>query len=1033
MREKAIEKAGKIKILGCIALMIMVAVALAFPCNAPIGSKAEEIVIEGSDISSRYVIGETFVMPKNVTLKKGGKSYGASVMLSDPKGRGYVSETVTLAQAGKYSLEYRALDDGGKLLAATETFDCYDTLYSVSGKSTAGYSTVETYDPKNGLDAVDVNESGVLLSLLSGDTFTLNKPIEVSALTESNAAIDLFVLPEAMCTPDAGQIDVTLTDVADSSNKVTVSVKKVAAKETGAVWAERSSYISAGATGQLSSGLESMADGTFKYEGGNYKLHKGDEYGAPVTFALPGGWYDPNTQKYTVRVGSESLRIAFDSATNRVYANGTLVIDLDDAQIFGADVWSGFKGKQVILSLGCSSYNSTAANIMITRLAGAETDKNEFFDTTAPEVTVDADDTAKMPDAKVGVPYPVGSATAVDNLDGAVEVYTHVWYNYGSPQATLENVTDGTFTPRFAGEYTIEYSAYDKEGNVGRVCLAVTARDNIDELTITLSAHATSGKAGEEITVAEPVFGGGTGRIICNVRAVLKSDSSVSYTVGESGKFVPLYAGTYVVEYTASDYVFTARESYELEVAAATEAYMDDNGVLPRYIIAGAKYVLPEKYGYTFTDGKPVESLCTVSVDNGTVTNGVLTVTGAESVTVTYSLGGVNKSFPAIPVIDVGYGKKGEFRPQDYFLHDGFDVVPNSSDIAYVMRSASAEKATLPFINAVQAKQFLLQFAVNASESNFGSLTVLLSDSADASVCQKLTYRGNRLTLNDGASYVLPSSPFGSSDGFEISYTESTNELRFTQSLGLYPQTDASGNAFAGFPSGKVYVTIILDEISQGEKAGIRIKTINNQVFGATLVSSGEYMPPQILYTARKGERTVGDSVTLSSAFAASVLDPYVEYSLSVLLGGNPVADVNGLTLREVDPTREYTVKFDEFGSYRITYSVRDGSGKTVTSGHQYIIRVGDVLPPEITIGSAQTSGKRGDTVTVATVSVSDDTSAQDKIKVVTYLQAPSGKITNITGQSTFVASSAGTYTVHYRAEDEGGNISIASYSITIE
>lgn len=1025
---KSIHKTGLFALVAVISALLC---ALAFTGAAGFDTKAEGLVIEGSEISSRYVVGDTFVLPKGVTLKKDGKSYDASVVLRDPKGRGYAGESLTLTEAGRYVLDYRALDDRGKLLAASESFECCNTLYSVTGKSSAAYASVETYDPKNCLDPIDINARGVLLSLQSGDTFTLNKPIDLSSLTESNSAIEFFVLPESMCTPDAAQINVTLTDVADSANKVTVAVKKVSAKETGAVWAERSSYVSAGAAGQLSSGLESRADGTFKYEGGNYKLHKGDEYGTPVTFALPGGWIDPVTQKYTVRVGSDSMRIAFDDAENRVYANGALVVDLDDARIFGADVWRGFTGKQVLLSLSCSSYNVAAANIMITRLCDADITDDKFFDKTAPEITVDIEG-SRLPDAKVGAAYPVSAATAIDNLDGAVEVYTHVWFNYGSPQATLENVENGKFTPRFAGEYTIEYAAYDKEGNKGSVCLSVTARENIDALTISLSGNTEGGKAGTEITVAQPRFDGGSGTVVCKVRAVLNSDSSVVYEIGENGKFVPLYAGKYTVEYTAYDYVFTASKSYETEVSPATEAYIDDGAVLPRYIIAGAKYRLPEKYGYTFSDGKPVKSLCTVGADKGTVTDGVLTVTDADSVVVTYSLGGTKKSFPAIPVIDVGYGKKGEFKPQDYFLHDGFTVTADQSDIAYVMQSAADESASLPFINALQAKQLLLRIGINAGENNFGALTVTLTDSADPAVTQKLTYRGNKMTLNDGKSYVLPSSPFGSSDGLEISYTESTNELRYAQSLGLYPQTDASGKAFAGFPSGKVYVTFVLEEIEPGKTAGLRIKAINNQMFGSTLVTSGEYMAPQILYAARKGERTVGDSVTLSEAFAASVLDPYVECSLSVLLGGNPIADTDGLTLRNVDPARTYTIEFGEFGNYRITYSVRDGSGKTVTSGHQYIIKVGDVLPPVITLGSAQTSGKRGDTIAVAAASVTDDNTAAESITVQTYLQAPSGKITNITGASTFTASTSGTYTVHYRAADESGNVSIVSYRVTV-
>lgn len=1031
----------------CVLLAAVFAVAAAvfvlLRTAETVREAAAEITIIGSDIGDSYTVGDTFTMPSGVRLSDGENSYEASAVLKSPSGNGYSQESVVLSEAGKYSVEYRATDESGNLLAASESFLCSDALYGVSStRSTASYETIDTYTPGvGGLAAVEVGQSGVHAALSSGDTLSFNQPIDLSDLTADSTLIDFFVLPETMCTADATQIDIVLTDLYDPSNTVTISVKKVEAKEAGAVWAERYSYIAAGASSQLSTGLESDSDGTFQYEGGRYNLHQGNSYGAAVTFSLPGGWLDNSTQEYTVRVGQESLRLSYDSETKRIYANNTFVVDLDDSQIFGANVWSGFSSDQVLLSMKCSSYNTTLANIVVTDVCGMDLSENAFSDVTAPVITVDAEDPDNMPPAKTNTAYPVNSATAVDNLDGETEVNVHVWYNYGTQQAVLVRSDDGCFTPTLEGVYTIEYTSSDKEGNTARVALSVTASSDLQPLDIQLSDAEVSGTAGQAFTIAEPSFAGGSGTVTWSARAVLASDPSVVYEIGEDLTFVPLYEGLYTIEYEAADYIFTDTASYSVTIAPATGPYIEDDIVLPAYFIAGAKYELPEKYGYTFENGEPVEMLCSISVSSGTIDeDNIFTVTSATSVTITYSLD-EEEIYRTIPVIGVGYGETdGGFMPQNYFIHDGFTAVVNNSDIQYTISGSSSYvedgSASLSFINAIQAKDLLLQFTVGAEESGYEQLTIWLTDSENSDIALKLTFintgGSSNFLLNDTDLYTGLSSVFGStSSGFSVSYTESSNLLNYTSSLGVYPQYDYYGNAFNGFPSGKVYLTFELEGIDGSSVAGIRIGTINNQGFGTSLAEEGDLRAPEVIFTRITGERTVGDTVTLPAAFAADVLDPYVDCTLTVYYNNQPVSDVNGLLLQNVDPTVEYTILLSEFGSYRIAYTVSDGNGNTLTSGHQYVINVNDVQPPEVVIGSYSSNVSVGSSVTAAEVTLSDDNTDPAEIILRIYLYAPDGTVTNITESGSFTAETSGIYKVYYHATDAAGNVNIVGYSIT--
>ena len=73
-----------------------------------------------------------------------------------------------------------------------------------------------------------------------------------------------------------------------------------------------------------------------------------------------------------------------------------------------------------------------------------------------------------------------------------------------------------------------------------------------------------------------------------------------------------------------------------------------------------------------------------------------------------------------------------------------------------------------------------------------------------------------------------------------------------------------------------------------------------------------------------------------------------------------------------------------------------------------------------------------GDTVTVATYTVSDDVSKNEKLKSWVCVFYPSGIIRQVANGGTFYAEEKGTYTVLYSAFDETGNHTTFSYTVNV-
>ena len=360
------------------------------------------------EVAERYMLGDVLKLTDSQMVVD-GTSYSAKYILHYPSGLAYAGTEAVLNETGKYSLEYKSIVDG-VVKTVEKDFIVVDELYSVVGKVSSAYYGKH---PKYAQD-----KTGIVASIANGEKLEYNRTIDLTGKTSKDSIVKIAVTPETPGVSDAEHIVFKFTDLYDPDNYVTVTAKKVQAAQAGASWAETASYVTANGAGQLPIGLEATSSGETVWEGGTYKLHRNNAYGASVKFSIPGTPNHPAIAE--ADVGSELLSVSFDYDQRRVYVNNTIVVDLDDPTFYGSVRWNGFTTGECTMSISGANYNASTMNLIITEVDGVtDFEENVLLDTEAPEITLE---TENVPDAVVGKPFAIPKATGYDKVDKEVAV-----------------------------------------------------------------------------------------------------------------------------------------------------------------------------------------------------------------------------------------------------------------------------------------------------------------------------------------------------------------------------------------------------------------------------------------------------------------------------------------------------------------------------------------------------------------------------------------------------------------------------------
>lgn len=992
-------KKGKV-IVGILLTCISIAFIGSF---MRFNTSAEEAKIVGCDIETSYKRGDEFEMPDGKVSYKGTEKDAEQKYIVFPSGKANVNEKVILSEDGKYEIVFQAEIDG-VTVSAKESFIVNKSVLSVNSADSSAH----------------IEDGKIHVDLAINDIFTYNEALDLSTATKDVPLINMNFTPYKVGTPDAKYVMIRFTDLYDENNYFTIRMIN-----HGGEWASGVTYLSVGAANQPQVGVENVGDDPTQN-----KVYTDVDFGAAVYFSTSGL---PNSEQDT------QLKIYFDYAEKafyvdrEIYSGGQnrMIVDLDNKEHFGTELWDGFTTGEVKMSIYAENYQAASCNFSISTINGS----SQFEDTgdqEGPIVLVDTEyELDKLPTALVGKPYTLFQSNAVDVYDGDVETVASVYYKYYSEDPMKISVNDGQFTPTKEGTYVIEYSATDCTGNVGTKCINVKAEKG-NGLQIQLKGTATETNTGVPVKVFSDLkYKTPSGNTDYSVVAVNKSSGEEVQINKKTLEFLPMSDGEWEITVTVQDYVSTVQETFSVNANHTTQPQVYDTVALPKYFIKDATYNMPKLLGYDFSSGVGIATDMDILVkEKGSkevaIDNGQYTPSKTGKAEIIYRLtvdGKVCEKVYTVSVVEVGYA--GDLDISKYFVASKGNVTAESTttNIVYNMKA----DAMLEFVNLVQVKNLTFAFQVGKKNA-YEKVNVYLTDAMtgkQVKISYQNTKAGAVFSVNDGPTLGLQSSFDGADRNFSLAYNNDTHTVEASANAVFDIDKYLDGSEFKGFTDSIALFAIEAEGVSGASQ--LILKNLNAHTLNNTRV---DRFAPVALLKTNSGDRGVGEKIELKIPFVYDTLDPIATIALEVTdPNGSYIKDEEGVVLDGTqNPFQDYTIRLDAFGDYTIKYVYTDGKGRS--DEYVYAITSKDITGPMLTLKKHKESAKEGATVKVAETETKDDVTKECNVAV--YVFNPEGVFVEVK-DGKFEALMTGTYTVRYMACDESGNYAFASYEVDVK
>ena len=535
------------------------------------------------------------------------------------------------------------------------------------------------------------------------------------------------------------------------------------------------------------------------------------------------------------------------------------------------------------------------------------------------------------------------------------------------------------------------------------------------------------------INVNEIAIKNAIGETSVSAKAVLKSNPEISYPIVK-GAFTPLYAGTYDVIYSISDYNEKAESSYSVEVKAHDNIVWQTKLELGTYYLANFDYTLPDVKAFTFGDGTPKEVAITVTAtdsakDKVELENRAFKPQTSGEYTITYKAENAGKTISQTAIttcVDVGVGEK--LRVEDYFIGENIQKSLTGNAVILITKTNTSVR----FINPICSRTVSMDLSVvKESGDHFDSFDVVLTDATDATKSITMNFAKNgtdngTFSVSGGRS-IKTSEDFYSNGTlvFKFDNIARTAQLGVNQAIAITKTDD--GENFEGFRGENVYVDIRFNGVI--ETAKIRVHRIGNQTL---YQDCGDTNAPDIYYAGfGDGDQKIGDIVTLDRIYVADVVCPGVKVEYYVKhQNGKYAKDVNGIELsaQNTDYTQKYQIEMTEYGRYTVTMRVTDLFGNS--AAYTYNFSCVNLQSVKIEILDDQSeSAKLGETVTIKSFQVPNF--EMDELVVRIFIKDPEGVMKQVI-DNVFVPDLRGEYVVSYYVTDVDGNMDMASYAVKV-
>ncbi len=1017
----------------------------------------EEMVYENSAFKDTYSLNEELHMNYLLTDIDGATYTITKGELEYPNGKIYDKKNYTLSEVGKYTLTYTAKLDNVEKTGVKE-FMVLDPYYSL----TSEYSSVEygenleytvftngTY--KNGEKDVTAwgggldtaTAKGIKVSLAEGDEFKWNEPLKLTSgvndlfnilLPQATAYTRRF--PELTGVPkQANRIIATLTDCYDSNKKIELVFDF--SRDLGLL------CIRAGVNGDTPSSINKVTrnssgvDTGYRAENPKTYFFLGEqEYvciygtrGTQVNAMSPGG--------YTLSLNTDTAELF---ATTRAKAdkeppdtNATLLVNAFNNKDIHTDEsthFMGFTNGEAYLSIKCEDYLDTTCEFILTNILGSQEgfEGNDYEDKVVPFIDVD------VPSETISVvkdnEFSIFDAKCYDaNLKGDYKV--NCYYAYGEENQTSIKIVDGKLNLPVAGKYSLVYSVYDTFGNRAEKVITLNAKASGEVISYNQDNKLTEIRLGEEVTLPDISVVGLNG--IVNVESSITDENGNIIEKDANDRFMCVNAGKYKITYVMSDGVYTKEFAYEVNgISNEENIQFLDSLTLGDYLMKGRTYYFDEYYAYTFESATPTSRKVEVyaNVDDSGFErienyNNYLVEANA-TIQFKYVYNGKEKVSNEMQVVDAGLNTTNEtLNLPGYFITDG-NVTATKAEEDDFVKVVSNGNSTLNFINPISFNAFLVQFMIptvpNAEkETRVFKINYVLTDFYDDTKSMKISF---------------------SSDGEDMKFFVNDKSVKIDNGItgkklkveykNKQLQTDAAAISVENiFTADKVTLSISF-ETAEGNLE-LQLYKINGQALSV----SKDNMAPDICLQDVGGRYAVGSTVTLFTPIVTDVLSPVNTTKTTITVKGTSgyYKDVNGNVLNKFVITEDIQVEFNSIEKVNITYNAEDAAGKQLNK--KYTLDIVDTTAPTIALQEGFDkytikSVSLGETVKVATYTVSDDVTSMDKLEVKISIFTPYNEMYVLEGD-TFVAERRGSYRIVYSCVDGGGNMVETYYTVNVD
>lgn len=1023
-------------------------------CCACIGVGATTVIQSQAatpEITEEYkpteqVLNASFILPiRSFTLN--GETKQATTWLISPSGEIYDDPKPVLDEAGEWTVRF-AVKFGDRVYHHEESFTVGKATYEVTGGGSVALGSSEQY-ARSG--------EGLILTMPNGAKFSYNEVIDLSTIGKLESIIQYGNITSQVGKSDISNITLTLTDAynPDVWIKFIMDDPNASSSTIGYNSAScmRVTYSNAKGKELGLCSTDFWTNNTFGF--GTYIEHSfyGEQDYRDFLSSIT---YDEEKQV----VHTNSKRWVSSAITLPDYS--TLVADLGnngyenyygfvlDATPF-EEPFEGFSTNDVYLSLTCDGYNNPSTKIFIKSIAGADLTQRVSHDTHKPMINVKLGNYKEdaLPIAKVGMPYSVFDAVAVDNELKNIAVKKAVYLMNGKQKLTSVSLKNGQFTPTAEGVYGISYTATDGYGNTVEKVVNVQAVNEVKKPKASLvEGYDVEVFYGEKIKLS-----GAIGTVYSGEETVIAEirKGGIPLAIGVE-EYLPTEIGKYRVAYTVRDYIGQETEVfYDVNVTYSKNPLLINKPIQPKGFIMGESYALtaPEAHDYYTKQGELQTVAAKVYVDEGTgekeIPNGVYTPNGDFSEVTLHFVyktanGEARVSYENIPVIKID--DLSVDMPKYFLTQEGVRVEQVEDGVlAWFEKDSQIE-----FIKPIPVKTTAFGMSVYSEKTGEETVVynrakrvdVYLIDTLDETKRIKISLfndNGNAtFSVNDGHAESVSGNFLGEAGLFYVSFNNLYGSVKCSPAA-LTVKTFTDGSEYIGFSNDRAYVKIAVNGVEQGERFGWKVKSIGEQPMAARK----DFIPPIISVNGiEKIAYELNEKVKTFTAYATDVLCENIDVKMSVLTSTyEPYTATDGTVLNMVDATKPYEIQLTEYGNYYIEYTAKDSNG--VESIIQLVYSVVDKESPALKLDGGDKSCKVGDTIELPVATFSDNVSEIYSVQAYVMYTDPSGRCFLIDciaedGKltATYTFNQVGKWKISYYVYDEAYNVSKAEITVNV-